>query len=206
MLPLSGYTRGLSVKPPTLKPTRFLKPRGYTGRRHEVLGSDILAHLRVLRQAEKFLGADADALRELDRSDWYPVEVLLRVEEALEESLGKFGLSRAGRTLFEMSHKDRMLELAHSARDVIYGMDALYHFSNRGIGIGGWRVVSFGIGRAELEKTTPQHCLVEEGVLTGALSAVGCPSSITQSKCVRQGYDHCLFSVTSAFIDARWTG
>lgn len=194
------------MKAPTLEPTRFFKPRGYSGKRHEVLGAEILALLRILRSGDSALGEDADRLRELDRGDFYPVEVLLRVSEVLDETLGKFGLVRAGRNIFDALYKDTVAAGWTSARDVIHGMDALYNYSNRGIGIGGFQVKSFELGRATLVKTSPQHCLVDEGILGGALSAAGCPATITQTECIRHGGSACTFVITSAFIDRRWNG
>jgi hypothetical protein len=47
-----------------------------------------------------------------------------------------------------------------SARYVVYGIDDFYHFSNRGRNIGGWLVLRFEPGHAELFKTTPHHCLL----------------------------------------------
>jgi hypothetical protein len=183
------------------------RPKGYVGRRHETIGSDILAVTRILRLPEQVLGAEeAEKLAKVDPTAWYPVEWLLDLMEALDKSVGHFGLMRMGRTLFELSHRERLIETARSARDVVYGIDGMYHHANRGIGIGGWRVIRFEPGRAELEKTTPHHCIMEQGILSGALAAVGCPSNVSQSQCFRQGADACVFVVSSALTDERWDG
>jgi hypothetical protein len=195
-----------SVRPPAAtEPKR--RPKGYVGRRHETIGSDILAITRILKMPEQVLGTDEAArLAAVEPNDWYPIEWLLELMEKLDTTIGHFGLMRMGRTLFDLSHKDRMIEVAHSARDVVYGIDGMYHHANRGIGIGGWKVLSFEPGHAELEKTTPHHCVMEQGILAGALAAVGCPGNVSQTQCFRQGADSCIFVVSSALTDARWSG
>jgi hypothetical protein len=105
-----------------------------------------------------------------------------------------------------MSHAARIKGVAQSARDILYGMDAMYRFANRGVAIGGWSVLEFQPGQATLEKTTPHHCAVEQGILTEALSLVGCPVNIEQSQCMRKGAESCLFVLTSSVVDARWLG
>ena len=111
-----------------------------------------------------------------------------------------------GRTLFKLSHEKRVLESAKSARDILYGLDAMYHFANRGERIGGWAVTAFEPGHAVLEKTTPHHCMMEQGLLSAALAAVGCPSSVEQPRCFRTGSDACVFEITSTVTDERWSG
>lgn len=192
-----------SLRPPATKSRR--KPRGYRGIGHETLGSDILAVTRILKLPEQVLGAaEAQRLARVQPDDWYPIEWLLALMERLDEEVGQFGLLRMGRTLFDLSHKEAVLESARSARDIVYGIDGMYHHANRGEGIGGWHVLSFEPGHARLEKTTPHHCQMEQGILAGALAAVGCPSNVSQSECFRRGSDVCVFEVSSAFTDARW--
>jgi hypothetical protein len=82
----------------------------------------------------------------------------------------------------------------------------MYHHANRGSGIGGWKVLRFDPGYAELEKTTPHHCVMEQGILSGALAAVKCPGIVSQKQCFRQGADACLYVVSSSFTDERWLG
>jgi hypothetical protein len=42
--------------------------------------------------------------------------------------------------------------------------------------------------------------------LTEALTTVGCACNVSQSRCFRDGADSCIYQVTSAFIDQRWSG
>jgi hypothetical protein len=88
--------------------------------------------------------------------------------EKIDADLGHYGLLRMGRMLFDLSHKSRIVEVAHCARDIVYGIDAMYHHANRGKAIGGWRVLRFEAGYAELEKTTPHHCVMDQGIFAGA--------------------------------------
>jgi hypothetical protein len=111
---------------------------------------------------------------------------------------------RLGRRYFELSHRKRAPP--SSAREVIYGIDRLYHLANRGENIGGWNVLTFKPGYAELEKTTPHHCVLEQGLLSAAFSAARCPSIISQAQCFREGADSCVYVVSSAFTDERWFG
>jgi hypothetical protein len=182
-------------------------PKGYVGQRHETIGSDILAALKILKLPEQVLGQeDAKKLAGVDPNGWYPIAWLLELMEKLEAHVGRYALLRMGRTLFALSHKERVVEVAHSARDIVYGIDDMYHHANRGVGIGGWKVVRFDPGHAELEKNTPHHCVMEQGILTEALAAVGCPSNVEQKACFRDGADQCTFVVTSSLTDERWSG
>lgn len=186
---------------------RRRKPKGYTGLAHETIGSDILSVFRILKLPDQVLGkADADRLRDVDSSAWYPIEWLLDLMDVLDKALGHYGLLRMGRTLFDLSHKERVIQVAHSARDILYGLDDMYHHANRGRGIGGWKVLRFEAGFAELEKTTPHHCVMEQGLLSAALAAVNCPGLISQRDCFRLGADACIYTITSSLTDERWFG
>lgn len=179
--------------------------RGYVGKNHEVLGSDILAVTRILKMPEQVLGADqAQRLLTVDANEWYPIDWLLDLMNRLESSVGHFGLVRMGRTLFDLSHKARVVHSALSAYDIVHGLDGMYHHANRGEWIGGWKVLMFDAGYAELEKNTPHHCVMEQGILSAALAAVNCPSNVTQRQCMREGGDTCIFVVSSALTDERW--
>jgi hypothetical protein len=181
------------------------RPRGYVGKDHVTIGSDICALLAILKLPEQVLGADeTEKLRRVAPDGWYPISWLLELLEKLDERVGYYGLLRMGRTLFKMSHEARVRQFAKSARDILYGLDDMYHHANRGTSIGGWRVVKFEPGYAEIENTTPQHCVMEQGILTEALSLVGCPGMVSQRECFRRRADSCLFTVTSALTDARW--
>jgi hypothetical protein len=177
------------------------------GGQHETIGSDILAVFRILKMPEQVLGAeDAEKLAKVDPNAWYPIEWLLSLMERLDAAVGHYGLMRMGRTLFDLSHKDRVVQVAKSARDIVYGIDGMYHHANRGHDIGGWKVLKFEAGYAELRKNTPHHCVMEQGILTAGLAAVGCPGNVSQRECFRQGSDSCIYVVTSSITDARWFG
>jgi hypothetical protein len=183
------------------------RPRGYFGEDHQTIGSDILSVLKILKMPEQVLGKDEwQRLQNVQPDRWYPIEHLLGLMEILEAHVGPYGLMQMGRRLFEASHKDRVKVIAKSARDIIYGIDDMYHHANKGRGIGGWKVIKFEPGLAELEKNTPHHCMMEHGILTEALLTVGCACNVSQIKCFRDGADVCLFQITSAFIDRRWAG
>jgi hypothetical protein len=156
---------------------------------------------------EHVLGAeDAAKLRAVDPGGWYPIQWLLDLMEKLDRQVGHYGLVRMGRTLFKLSHEKRFLTVARSARDAVYGIDGMYRFANRGKNIGGWKVLTFEPGVARLEKNTPHHCEMEQGILHGALAALGCPGMIAQERCFRRGDELCVYTITSAVTDHRWTG
>lgn len=181
------------------------RPRGYTGLNHETIGSDILSVVRSLKLPQLTLGNEMYAqLNACRPNSWYPIGMLLEAMERIDSKLGVDGLRQMGRLLFKMSHEAGFM--AQSAHEVVYAMDTLYHHANRGDGIGGWRVVLFEPGVAHLEKTTPHHCAMEEGIVGAALQLVGTPVTINQTRCMRRGSDHCMFVVTSVINDKRWTG
>ena len=163
--------------------------------------------MRVLKLPEQVLGAEVCVrLKEVDPDAWYPIEWLLDLMDRLDNAVGHYGLLRMGRALFDMSHKERVLRVATAARDIIEGIDAMSHHANRGVGIGGWKVLRFEPGYAELEKTTPHHCVMEQGILAAGLSAVGCPGLVSQRECFRNGADVCLYTISSSFTDEKWFG
>jgi hypothetical protein len=183
------------------------RPRGYFGEDHQTLGSDILVVLKILKLPEQVLGKQEYERVQRVRADaWYPIEWLLELMELLEERVGPSGLMQMGRRLFELSHKDRVMLLAKSAKDIVYGIDEMYHHANKGQGIGGWKVTRFEAGLAELEKNTPHHCLMDQGLLMEALRSVGCACNVSQLRCFRQGADSCVYQITSTFVDSRWAG
>ncbi|MFT3922264.1 MAG: hypothetical protein QM778_06995 [Myxococcales bacterium] len=189
-----------------MRPTRK-SPRGYRGVDHVTIGSDILAVLKVLRMPEQVLGKDeADKLARVDANAWYPIAWLLELMDTLDRAVGHYGLVQMGRKLFQLSHERRVKEVARSARDIVYGIDGMYRFANRGVGIGGWRVLQFEQGQAVLEKTTPHHCGMEQGILAEAIAAMGCTVNIEQTQCLRHGADSCVFALSSTVIDERWMG
>jgi hypothetical protein len=181
------------------------RPRGYYGEDHTVLGSDILAVLKILKMPEQVLGKEeSERLKLVQPEGWYPIEWLLGVMEILEAHVGKYGLMQLGRKLFDLSHKQRVMSHAKTVRDIVYELDRMYHHTNRGRGIGGWQVLRFEPGVADLEKTTAHHCMVEQGMLTEALLAVGTACNVVQTRCFLDGADSCIYQVTSAFVDQRW--
>jgi len=184
------------------------RPKGYVGKGHETIGSDILSVAQILKLPVQTLGPERAAKLARVKSDqWYPIDDLLDLMDALESSVGSVGLVRMGRSIFDLSHKENLRKAASSARQVLHMFDDLYRYANRGERIGGWHVLKFEPGYAELENTTPHHCMMEQGILSAALAAVDCPSTVSQSKCIRTGgHDCCIFTVSSMFTDARWNG
>ena len=183
------------------------RPRGYVGGNHETIGSDILAVLQVVTMPEHVLGHELSSrLRSVKADSWYPISWLLEAMDALAAKLGHFGLVQMGRNLFRMSHEQRVKQVARNAADIVYGIDGMYRHANRGDRIGGWEVVSFLPGRATLDKTTPHHCAMEEGILSQALLSMGLPSLVVQRECFRKGADSCIYVVTSSITDGRWMG
>ena len=195
---LGGH--GLKV---SLEPKRW--PRGYVGTNHETIGSSFKSVLTALKTPEQVLGAEeVKRLHDVDPAAWYPVGWLLSLVETLHDALGFQGVIRLGRRRFELSHRARVVYA--SARDVVYGIEEMYRHANRGEAIGGWKVRAFEPGRAELEKTTPHHCAMEQGILTAALSSAQCPSVVTQRRCFRARADSCIYTITPTFQDERWFG
>jgi hypothetical protein len=185
------------------------KPRGYEGKNHETIGSDILAVLKAVPLdpsfAAGFLGSETVMrVQAVDPNGWYPIGWLLEMMDLIEKKLGKAGLILMGRNLFKMSHEQRVKAVAKGARDIITGLDGMYHHANRGEGIGGWAVLKFERGHAEVEKTTPHHCTMEEGILLEALQCVGAPCLISQSQCFRQGAESCIYQINAMTLGKAW--
>lgn len=181
------------------------RPAGYAGVNHETIGTDILAAQRAIHLPDMVLGpALSERLRAVKPDAWYPIDLLLDVLDKVEASMGGIGLKQFGRRLFDLSHKAVFLQHAKCAADLIYGADAMYRAANRGEQIGGWRVVAFSPGHAVMEKATPHHCFMEEGIFAEALTALGVPASLSQSACVRRGAPACHFELSSMVQDARW--
>jgi hypothetical protein len=180
-------------------------PEGYRGINHETVGSDILALPMALRFPEASLGAELyRKVSTLVPTQWYPIGVLLELTEALQAKSGSLAMRQMGRMIFDMSHKARVGPAAQSARDIVYGIDAMYHHANRGTDIGGWKVLTFEPGLAELWKNTPHHCGLEEGILLQAFSVLGIAVTIQQPVCFRNGAAACHLKIVSSVTDARW--
>jgi hypothetical protein len=183
------------------------RPRGYRGVGHTTIGSDILAVRNAMQMPEQILSMQTiERLGQVAADQFYPVSWFLDLMEELDRGVGRVGLVRLGRRVFNLSHKERVLAAATSARDIVYGIDGMYHHAHRGQGIGGWEVLRFEPGVAELDKTTPHHCAMEEGLLLEALFAVGVPARIEQRQCFREGGASCIFVITSVVTDAKWSG
>jgi len=169
------------------------------------LGSDLLAVLKILKMPEQVLAKpDFERLCRVQADAWYPVDWLTNLTTTLERHVGRYGLIQMGRRMFELTHRGRVLQHAKTAKDLIYGLDDMYRHANRGRGIGGFQVLKFGAGIAEVEKTTGQHCLLDQGLITEGLLAVGCACNVSQTRCVLENDDTCVFEITSAFADKRW--
>lgn len=183
------------------------KPRGYVGADHQTIGSDILSVLATISMPEHVLGAEMTrALRAVKPDGWYPIGMLLAAMDRVFDKVGRSGLLQTGRKLFQMSHAAQFRKVARSAADLVYGIDGLYRRANRGTHIGGWEVAVFRPGRAELVKTTPHHCVMEEGILSEALMTLEIPAMVGQTECLRDRADHCRFVIESAVVDEKWMG
>lgn len=183
------------------------RPRGYVGHDHETIGSDILAVRNAVISPARTLSAETIA--RLDRvtlDGWYPIAWLLQLMDEVHAKIGDAGLQKLGRELFKMSHAEAVRANVRSASELLHGFDAIYRRANRGTAIGGWTVATFRPGYAELVKTTPHRCVMEEGILKEALATIGTPALIGQSECLHRGADACRFTFRSAVTDARWTG
>ena len=182
-------------------------PKGYLGVGHQTIGSDILSLVEAVLMPEQVLGKELTSrIRDIKPNDWYPISLLLEPLEILDKRLGPDSLRRVGIAIFKLSHEAAAREVLHSARDVIYGIDGMYHRANRGTDIGGWKVVTFQPGFALIEKTTPHHCVMEEGILEAALKLVKVPAMVQQKSCFRKGAPACEYVITSHVADERWTG
>jgi hypothetical protein len=183
------------------------KPSGYEGTNHETIGSDILAVLNAVRSPELILGEErTEKLKKIQPDGWYPIQELIDLMNLLEERVGAPALRKMGRALFVLSHQERVLQVAKSAKDIIFGIDGMYHHANRGKDIGGWKVTRFIRGYAELEKNTPHHCIMEEGILAGAFAALKVSALVNQKECFRKGADKCLYIISTSIVEASWDG
>ena len=180
-------------------------PKGYLGLNHETLGSDVISLVQAITVVDQLLGkAKGHEIRTMKPDGWYPINMLLDALEAVEVKLGTSSLKKVGWTLFNLSHGDKFKATARAVRDLAYGIDGMYHHANRGTHIGGWQVLEFVPGRAVIEKTTPHHCIMEEGILEEGLRILKVPALVSQETCFRQGADSCRFVISSHVRDARW--
>jgi hypothetical protein len=163
--------------------------------------------LHVTTMPEDVFGEELTRrLQAVDPHQWYPVGLLLEATGLVARKVGRSGLQSIGRTVFKATHQQHFLRTASTVGDLIFHLDAMYHASNRGERIGGWKVVSFQPGLALVEKTTPHRCELEEGLLMEATVALGLPVRISQTACVHEGGEICVFKAASVIKDARWQG
>lgn len=170
---------------------------------HEVVGSVLLSVQRSLLkisthadQVRHLLGEPSCSRLEHVLDDgWYPIEWMLEMTGIIDRKIGPFGLMKLGRVLFKQTHAAVLRERRMSGRDLVYGLDAMYRADNRGDRIGGWQVLSFDDHAARLRKTTPHHCMMEEGIVSEALKCAGAPSLVRQSECMLSGAEACTFVI-----------
>jgi hypothetical protein len=183
------------------------KPRDYVGENHLTVGSDILSVLDAVPLASQVLGPGLTArLQSVKPDGWYAIDLLLEAMDRMADKLGRFALLQMGRKLFHASHAEAFMKVAHSAGDLVFSMNAMYRNANRGNRIGGWDVVLFQPGKAELIKSTPHHCVMEEGILTEALLALQIPALVEQRECVRKAAPYCRYQLVSPVTGELWLG
>lgn len=182
-------------------------PMAYENPSHETLGSALMAVLNTMKFPEEVLGQYwVERLRTMNQEAWYPVQTLLELQQQVLHRGGRASLVQMGRQFFRDTHHQRMGTKLRSAGDVIYGLDRMYRFANRGQNIGGWEVLGFGPGHAALRKKTPHHCALEEGFLHEALQSVGVVVLIVQPECSLTGAKACELELCSSTRDDRWAG
>jgi len=181
------------------------RPKGYVGLNHVTRGGDILAVLQCIHLPEQTLGPQlAHRLKGVKLEGWYPIGELLELLDTLEAKLGSFHLRQVGWTICQRFHAAEVKQRFTSAKELLLAFDAMYHQANKGTGIGGWNLLSFEPGRALLEKTTPHHCLMEEGIVEETLRSIGVPVRIQQTQCFRKGAPSCHYLLESSVTDSRW--
>ena len=182
-------------------------PRGYKSSNHETIGADLLSLVDAILMPEQILGKElTQRLRMASPKGWYPVADVLDPLEQLNRKLSPDSLRRVGQTIFRNGPEAEFRRRVFSARDFFHSMDHLYHVANRGSDIGHWTVVSFDEDSAVLEKTTPHHCIMEEGIIAAGLRVLNVPAVIYQTSCFRAGAESCRFVVTSHLCSSRWSG
>jgi hypothetical protein len=180
-------------------------PRGYRGIGHETVGSDILSLVDAILMPDAILGAERHArLRALDPATFYPIEDLLDAFEHIDRRLGPDSMRKIGHSIFKLSHEAGVRANCRFAADIVEGIDGMYHRANRGEDIGGWTVLELDDRHALLEKTTPHHCVVEEGILEAGMRAMGVSPRIEQRRCFRRGADACTLHISVVAGAAHW--
>jgi hypothetical protein len=173
---------------------------------HEILGSDLLSVIAALPLADLVLGVElAGKLRSAKPDGWYPVSLFIETLDRVSLKVGRFGLLQLGRQIFA-SRADVFEKTGHHVGDTLHNMNALYRRANRGTNIGGWEMMVFRPGYAEMIKTTPPNCLMVEGIISEALRRIEVPTLIEQRQCVLKGAPHCRFVFTSSVTGPQWMG
>lgn len=192
------------TRPDTLATPR--KPKGYVGLNHMTRGGDIVAILKVLHTPALTLGEDnLRRLSQINSESWYPISTLLDMLELLDAKLGAPGLKSVGWMIFSTFHSAQARQTFDNARDLLYALDAMYKMGNKGHRIGGWEVLEFRPGHAVLEKTTPHHCAMEEGIIEEAMRTMGVKAAVDQPECFRKGAPACRFRIQTTVTDSRWS-
>jgi hypothetical protein len=174
---------------------------------HEIIGSDILSVLTALPLADLVLGVELAArCRSVKPNGWYPLGLFTEALQRVGAKVGRFGLLQLGRQIFTTSHAASFKQRAHSAADALFGINEMYRRANRGSAIGGWQMVAFKPGQAEMIKTTPPDCLMVEGIVSEALRTLEIPTMIEQRECVHKGAAHCRFIFSSSVTGELWMG
>jgi hypothetical protein len=179
----------------------------YENQSHETIGSDLRAVLHTMKSPEEILGAYwVQRLAGVLPTQWYPVATLLELQQQVLHRGGRAFLMEMGRQLFRDSHQKRLGPTLQSAGDVLFGLNRMYRFANRGLNIGGWEVLTFGPGHGVLRKKTPHHCALDEGFLHEALQVVGAVVVIVQPSCELIGGKSCELELRSPLRGPRWMG
>ncbi|HEX4383165.1 MAG TPA: hypothetical protein VH083_09460 [Myxococcales bacterium] len=180
---------------------------GQTASDHEIIGSDILSVITALPLADLVLGNELAArCRSVKPDGWYPISLFTEALQRVGSKVGRFGLLQLGRQIFATSHAAAFKQRAHNAADALYGINTMYRRANRGSAIGGWEMVSFRPGQAEMLKTTPPDCLMVEGIVSEALRTLEIPTMIEQRECVHKKAPHCRFVFSSSVTGDLWMG
>ena len=182
------------------------KPKGYVGLNHMTRGGDIVSILKVLHSPELTLGEENyRRLSLMSATSWYPIATLLEMLELLGKKLGAPGLKSVGWNIFATFHSEEARKHFDNVHDLLHALDAMYHAGNKGHRIGNWTVTDFRPGYALLEKTTPHHCAMEEGIVEEAVRTMGVKATVDQLECFRNGAPCCIFRVQSPVTDQRWS-
>ena len=180
-------------------------PKGYLGFDHVTRGGDLLAVLDAIIGPDFILGATlAQKIRKLKPDEWVPIALLMELYEKLSEKLGPYHMKQVGWTIVKRYHASDVLKRFHSAEEVVYALDALYRQGNRGTAIGGWKVTLFTPTRCEMEKTTPHHCGMEEGIVEEMMRTLGISTTVYQTDCLRKGSDLCRFVIEPKGSNPPW--